>query len=226
MEFYTARNRYEEENSGFNSQRDGILRNRSPTLIPLICGFNSQRDGILLMGVWLQRVDLSFNSQRDGILLVLIEIAMFSLMGFNSQRDGILRCHRLCRAQTSREFQFPTGWNSTSKYAPCIFRRASFNSQRDGILREIELTAPLLWSSFNSQRDGILHRWRRCLLDKLLFQFPTGWNSTRFWFLLPQIPRHVSIPNGMEFYPLSPLLAFAYFASFNSQRDGILRAER
>ena len=26
MEFYTARNRYEEENSGFNSQRDGILR--------------------------------------------------------------------------------------------------------------------------------------------------------------------------------------------------------
>ena len=52
------------------------------------------------------------------------------------------------------------------------------------------------------------------------FQFPTGWNST----LLPrsrQEQRHVSIPNGMEFYAFKTHIKERY-PSFNSQRDGIL----
>ena len=205
----------------FNSQRDGILHCSQPIWgrefrFQFPTGWNSTQQIAYAHSAHLRfQFPTGWNS-TNGCLVAEGGFEFQFPTGWNSTRS-----YRDCNV-FSYGFQFPTGWNSTSKYAPCIFRRASFNSQRDGILREIELTAPLLWSSFNSQRDGILHRWRRCLLDKLLFQFPTGWNSTRFWFLLPQIPRHVSIPNGMEFYPLSPLLAFAYFASFNSQRDGIL----
>ena len=56
---------------------------------------------------------------------------------------------------------------------------------------------------------------------KSQFQFPTGWNSTR----IMQIGMHqqvVSIPNGMEFYNLPNPQACKSYDSFNSQRDGIL----
>ena len=57
-----------------------------------------------------------------------------------------------------------------------------------------------IWAvSFNSQRDGILPRSirQRCLSP--LFQFPTGWNSTK-GFQYVKTNSVVSIPNGMEFY--------------------------
>ena len=55
----------------------------------------------------------------------------------------------------------------------------------------------------------------------MLFQFPTGWNST--WAYRPKSKREcdVSIPNGMEFY-LKAALKYSIGGSFNSQRDGIL----
>ena len=81
-------------------------------------------------------------------------------------------------------------------------------------------------------------------VEKIAFQFPTGWNSTlRFyasWCLsLVSIPNGmkfyvkmrfltdglcaVSIPNGMEFYPTQLDQILANEARFNSQRDGILQ---
>ena len=76
---------------------------------------------------------------------------------------------------------------------------------------------------FNSQRDGILHKaysWHR--YDAYWFQFPTGWNSTCSHAHL-NLPRLVSIPNGMEFYIFMSSSHFCR-SSFNSQRDGILLA--
>ena len=78
------------------------------------------------------------------------------------------------------------------------------------------------------------------------FQFPTGWNSTRTAKLMASRSL-VSIPNGMEFYSIRPslwlllaefqfptgwnstqfnLIYFTIIASFNSQRDGILRLQK
>ena len=77
----------------------------------------------------------------------------------------------------------------------------------------------------------------------LVFQFPTGWNSTfdSDYFVgigVVSIPNgmefygfyryfepdwyFVSIPNGMEFYAVAAI-RFAPSTRFNSQRDGILR---
>ena len=76
-------------------------------------------------------------------------------------------------------FQFPTGWNSTK------------NSEvNNGILRVsipngMEFYRTILWlrlglARFNSQRDGILRNLRVLVRAVVvLFQFPTGWNSTQ-----------------------------------------------
>ena len=76
-----------------------------------------------------------------------------------------------------------------------------------------------------------------------LFQFPTGWNSTVLLYILLLLDFLVSIPNGMEFYPvgvaslrsvrgvsipngmefyLSSRSIILRLICFNSQRDGIL----
>ena len=55
------------------------------------------------------------------------------------------------------------------------------------------------------------------------FQFPTGWNSTRRKKSGERQHRNVSIPNGMEFYPVPNYKYHNFFPSFNSQRDGILQ---
>ena len=53
---------------------------------------------------------------------------------------------------------------------------------------------------FNSQRDGILPQLIHCeYIYRILFQFPTGWNST-LWCFRRKPQDYVSIPNGMEFY--------------------------
>ena len=117
-------------------------------------------------------------------------------------------------------FQFPTGWNSTRNKILIKHIRGSFNSQRDGILPRIGNKISSLRNSFNSQRDGILLRLAVLSLQQILFQFPTGWNSTD-----TSAQTHaecpVSIPNGMEFYKLTDNESFCRI-SFNSQRDGIL----
>ena len=109
------------------------------------------------------------------------------------------------KAESNKEtflklFQFPTGWNSTLSKKNIDKSGGSFNSQRDGILPLTALRLFLASLSFNSQRDGILLRDSLVLFSqRLRFQFPTGWNSTR----------HNSVETFDEY-------------SFNSQRDGIL----
>ena len=53
-----------------------------------------------------------------------------------------------------------------------------------------------------------------------VFQFPTGWNSTRYISVV-SFPCRVSIPNGMEFYDIK-IPPEDSEKSFNSQWDGIL----
>ena len=77
-----------------------------------------------------------------------------------------------------------------------------FNSQRDGILLGKISATRANYFCFNSQRDGILRSLKCSRIGELgRFQFPTGWNST-----IGQKTRArksiVSIPNGMEFYPI------------------------
>ena len=121
------------------------------------------------------------------------------LARFNSQRDGILPYHSRHKTARMKQFQFPTGWNSTHIRNSLDVMYHRFNSQRDGIL-PCQVSA--FWGTilcFNSQRDGILpYRWRSCR-DR------SG----------------VSIPNGMEFYSLASFDLASLFC-FNSQRDGIL----
>ena len=127
---------------------------------------------------------------------------------FNSQRDGILPLH--IRAQADhRRFQFPTGWNSTicrqlrkiyvavsipngmEFYASAIAKSGAKGevSIPNGMefYRRNSLLQPRKCSSFNSQRDGILRYWILFLVSVASrFQFPTGWNSTARFALLPR----------------------------------------
>ena len=74
---------------------------------------------------------------------------------------------------------------------------------------------------FNSQRDGILRNFSKNAPNFGEFQFPTGWNSTLCMRREAKNER-VSIPNGMEFYPVARCSNTSKRMSFNSQRDGIL----
>ena len=101
--------------SGFNSQRDGILR-LSDSLLPRNSYVSIPNGMEFYQGCRLyRRLFRCFNSQRDGILLF-------------SFRSDLLKFPL---------FQFPTGWNSTPvEISPCKFS-LGFNSQRDGILQTI-----------------------------------------------------------------------------------------
>ena len=102
---------------------------------------------------------------------------MMKLIGFNSQRDGILLCSAAycsCEVVVS----IPNGME--------FYLKAILYEAGDRIC-------------FNSQRDGILLKHSYIGAFRMMFQFPTGWNST-------------SADNtGVYKYD-----------SFNSQRDGIL----
>ena len=128
------------------------------------------------------------------------------------------------RLPGKNQVSIPNGMEFYMRWAYTFFQEDfSFNSQRDGILPMPYSAETNVVTSFNSQRDGILLSWKFCILSissvsipngmefyvsdisfldiqRLWFQFPTGWNSTR---LTP-----AQIANG---------------ESFNSQRDGILR---
>ena len=104
----------------------------------------------------------------------------------------IVRTQKLFRA----EFQFPTGWNSTSIILNTKSLISGFNSQRDGILRDTRKPF-LYWSHcFNSQRDGILPNllWRVDYTS--MFQFPTGWNSTNNQRQNPACRNAFQFPTG------------------------------
>ena len=123
--------------------------------------------------------------------------------------------------QGVESFNSPTGWNSTQKTQTtkakpivsipngmefygshrswcALFRHVSIPNGMEFYACEKRYLAPK--KSFNSQRDGILQLNKRSYLGPLLmFQVPTGWNSTLpFRYIQPS--EWVSIPNGMEFY--------------------------
>ena len=129
----------------------------------------------------------------------------------------------LCRGIVREMFQFPTGWNSTDLIlsASASLPRVSIPNGMEFYNFIIPFSIPFRWS-FNSQRDGIL----RYHQGKKKYRKPK-----------------VSIPNGMEFYKRyskhSYRLAGFQFPTgwnstawersetratwrFNSQRDGIL----
>ena len=227
--------------------------------------FNSQRDGILLFCFIKSFADFSFQfptgwNSTIGSLENPVEIWVSIPNGmefyttpahkyipsvcFNSQRDGILPGAVEPELSKLTRFQFPTGWNSTVAANSTFSISSRFNSQRDGILHQQRHRQGVHFGGFNSQRDGIL-------LDlkffgrtaEVVFQFPTGWNSTflrklrrprarRFnsqrdgilltCFYALYLSIIVSIPNGMEFYRATKPSPSSY-SCFNSQRDGILR---
>ena len=107
-----------------------------------------------------------------------------------------------CEISYMDQFQFPTGWNSTQGITSEAAQK--WVSIPNGM--EFYSLPPPIWkvctNSFNSQRDGILQTaYDDHYSVPLLFQFPTGWNSTLTFF--------------------SPRARI--YRSFNSQRDGILR---
>ena len=74
---------------------------------------------------------------------------------------------------------------------------------------------------FNSQRDGILRNLSFKVCGSGLFQFPTGWNSTKRFPRFSRRNSKFQFPTGWN----STLLLHFYtlcFLCFNSQRDGIL----
>ena len=109
---------------------------------------------------------------------------------------------KFLKMSLSKTFQFPTGWNSTKLWISSMTNKTRFNSQRDGILLDDTELIKHAKERFNSQRDGILLVSCSCRYLRCRFQFPTGWNSTRFF-----------------------LFIYVKMLSFNSQRDGILQKQ-
>jgi len=154
------------------------------------------------------------------ILSVAIPAIVFVGFQFPTGWNSTISC--VCRHLSKPGFQFPTGWNSTLvALGPLNVLRVSIPNGMEfysnAITKEQAKT-----ESFNSQRDGILHFIFLFAIQYIMFQFPTGWNSTetsagqknaiaRFNSQRDGIlPQHhlkfkqsygVSIPNGMEFYP-------------------------
>ncbi len=142
----------------------------------------------------------------------------------------------------SPKFQFPTGWNSTLRpNLAAVRQRVSIPNGMEfysflysshsglscvsipngmefylGVMAEVGLS-----EGFNSQRDGILPYRVASPLPRCEFQFPTGWNSTRFVPVLPQACyRFNSQRDGILRFKGD--VARAAAVCFNSQRDGIL----
>ena len=101
--------------SGFNSQRDGILR-LSDSLLPRNSYVSIPNGMEFYQGCRLyRRLFRCFNSQRDGILLFSFrsDLLKFPLFQFPTGWNSTLLSNAVFPATV---FQFPTGWNSTDKY--------------------------------------------------------------------------------------------------------------
>ena len=139
---------------------------------------------------------------------------------------GILPCADFEILQ-QRLFQFPTGLEFyTASVRATASSAARFNSQRDGILHYPLRAYPflILVSIPNGMEFYALSS--PFALWFLLFQFPTGWNST-FKVSFLYRTKLVSIPNGMEFYSelnkkRRALILFQFPTGWNS--TGALRA--
>ena len=85
----------------------------------------------------------------------MICATILSFLCFNSQRDGILQ-FLAKNISHLKEFQFPTGWNSTLG-----------TYQNKVVVAWFQF--PTGWNSTNAFPTG---------MGTTEFQFPTGWNST------------------------------------------------
>ena len=142
---------------------------------------------------------------------------------FNSQRDGILL--GILKFQLSNILvSIPNGMEFYIFKKETYPHEKRFNSQRDGILlcfcclyysTSLLFQFPTGWNS-----TELCHLPNNKLCE---FQFPTGWNSTLVRNIPPLCDR-VSIPNGMEFYNERVEQGTSRIC-FNSQRDGILQAQ-
>ena len=119
---------------------------------------------------------------------------------FNSQRDGILPNLSALISMELKRVSIPNGM----EFYGAVLRigagvRQSFNSQRDGILHySTNINSNFFSVSIPNGMEFYFSKrfWR---MHASLFQFPTGWNSTK---VASDMRRSffVSIPNGMEFY--------------------------
>ena len=200
MEFYLKLAEAQELLKRFNSQRDGILRGE--------CGRGRNRCEVSIpngMEFYAKVRYLSLRSAR-----------------FNSQRDGILLRAFIGDCHVYIKFQFPTGWNSTIR----LFDSES-SQETVSIPNGMEFYHAAFAQNELKKAFQFPTGWNstKIFLEKSIspaqFQFPTGWNSTVKHSRRQIRRRHVSIPNGMEFYATPHLWKRACLC-FNSQRDGIL----
>ena len=161
----------------FNSQRDGILQFVDLRRSWNSLRFNSQRDGILhYQSIW--SLKLYVVSIPNGMEFYYMEVYHYARVhkfqfptGWNSTSKAVNPSHILM-------FQFPTGWNST--------KRAYQSQQRNTVsipngmeFYRASFTTAQISIGFNSQRDGILLKIKLSrTFTHTMFQFPTGWNST------------------------------------------------
>ena len=103
-----------------------------------------------------------------------------------------------------KEFQFPTGWNSTSYQS-----RETYQQSTVSIPNGME---------FYQNRFFTLN------IAKNAFQFPTGWNSTCETTKDDPEARPFQFPTGWN-STQAVVVAAVVSPSFNSQRDGILQHE-
>ena len=121
---------------------------------------------------------------------------------FNSQRDGILPgLLKLRKAYCT--VSIPNGMEFYFFYSTAGVKMRSVSIPNGMEFYSIANIAISSHISFNSQRDGILLHRKHSNIVPYQFQFPTGWNSTVVYGIKVPVLT-VSIPNGMEFYIISP----------------------
>ena len=221
MEFYTSAVHPKNFRSSFNSQRDGILH-LWILYVAEFCefqfptGWNSTQNHAQR-----GKNQHCFNSQRDGILRCIAK-PQKGLRIIVSIPNG-MEFYTLLKfpVYLVNLFQFPTGWNSTGLCDHVSVFGFGFNSQRDGILQGMlaKLTLNYTVSIPNEMEFYIILFSFSTFAE--LFQFPTGWNSTRCWAPRKSVHRLVSIPNRMEFYDKeifrqSRSVAFQFPTGWNS----------
>ena len=186
---------------------------------------------------------VSIPNGMEFYLLFLWLLRVFQGFQFPTRWNSTLAFQTLAFADSL--FQFPTGWNSTKQALPKESAKSKV-SIPNGMEFYLSLSSFLLllsrvsipngmefylsfWAndrgifSFNSQRDGILLRFENFIKALSMFQFPTGWNSTVFEFTLARLANSFQFPTGWNSTLNPEYTDTMLLASFNSQRDGILR---
>ena len=129
------------------------------------------------------------------------------IIGFNSQRDGILR-YSGKNLEMRMSVSIPNGMEfySLLSILVCMLLRVSIPNGMEFyqtllylFISRIDVSIPNGMEFYN-EKDNFSS-------GSVVFQFPTGWNSTLLYWVFPVFALYVSIPNGMEFYRNMPALA-------------------